>query len=319
MLFKTGIDLHKKLSDYISDSRCLFIFSPYIKKETLIALIEGSDKVKSVFVRWEAKDIIHGASDLDIYPYLKSKGITLFKNKRLHLKAYLDEYKSCFLTTANISARALNLPPFKDYNYEIGTLVTNLNIEDKLFFHQIERDSILITDSIFKQLCEQLDQIKKNIPQEIEFDFKIEESKTEFLISSLPMTYSAKRLFEIYFDVADYDETELNCFLHDLAIYNIPLGLTPIELKHRLSSEFFSHKFIAAFLTNLGNTGEIYFGTAKEWIHRNCTNVPIPRRNEITTNIQILYSWIVDLGSEKYAIDQPNISQRLYLKTKNLL
>jgi cell division protein FtsA len=45
------------------------------------------------------------------------------------LKAYLDEYKICFLTSANISSRALNLPPYSNYNYEIGTLVEDLGIE----------------------------------------------------------------------------------------------------------------------------------------------------------------------------------------------
>jgi phosphatidylserine/phosphatidylglycerophosphate/cardiolipin synthase-like enzyme len=316
MLFKNGVDLQTKLAGYISASQDLCIFSPYIKLETLKALIKESDKVKAIFVRWEARDLIQGASDLEVYPYLKSKEIALFRNSRLHLKAYLDEYKKCFLTSANISSRALNLPPYSNYNYEIGTVVEELGIEDRLYFQKIERDSMLITDSIFKQFSEQLKQMKKNIPQEIEYNFKIETLETEFLISSLPMSYSAKRLFEIYFEVSNYDETELNCFLHDLAIYNIPFGLTPIELKHRLSSEFFSHKFISAFLTNLESTGEIYFGTAKEWIHKNCTDVPLPRKFEITTNIQILYSWIVDLGNEKYAIDQPNFSQRLYIKTK---
>ncbi len=316
MLFKNGIDLQTKLADYISNSKDLFIFSPFIKLETLKALIDKSEKVKVIFVRWEARDIIQGASELEIYPYLKSKGIALYRNSRLHLKAYVDEYKKCFITSANISSRALNLPPYSNYNYEIGTIIEELEFGDRLYFQKIEIDSILITDSIFKQFSEQLEQMKKNISQDIEYNFKIETSETEFLISSLPMTYSAKRLFEIYFEVANYNETELNCFLHDLAIYNIPLGLTPIELKQKLTTEFFSHKFISAFLTNLESTGEIYFGTAKEWIHKNCTDVPLPRKFEITTNIQILYSWIVNLDSEKYAIDQPNFSQRLYIKMK---
>lgn len=54
MLHKNGIDLHFKLSEYIGNSKALYIL-PYIKLETLRVLIDGSDKVKAVFVRWEQR------------------------------------------------------------------------------------------------------------------------------------------------------------------------------------------------------------------------------------------------------------------------
>jgi len=269
MLHKNGIDLNQKLSEYINHSQNLFIYSPYIKLETLKALLDGQTNVKAVFVRWETKDLILGASDLEIYPYLKEKGIALFRNSRLHLKAYLDDYKKCFLTSANISSRALNLPPYSKYNYEIGTVVENLNIEDRLYFSIIESDSILITDNIYKQLCEQLPEKKKEFPDEEEFAFKFEAPDKDFLISSLPMTYSIETLYRIYEDKEFVSDVELNCVLHDLAIYQIPLGLPSNEFREKLSDAFFSHRFIKSFLENLQTTNEIYFGKAKEWVHKN--------------------------------------------------
>ncbi len=314
MLFKNGIDLQPKLSEYISNSQGLFIFSPYIKLETLKALIDEQDNVKAVFVRWETKDLILGSSDLEIYPYLKAKGITLYRNSRLHLKAYLDEYKKCFLTSANISSRALNLPSYSNYNYEIGTIVENLGIEDKLYFSIIESDSILITDNIYKQLSEQLPEKKREFPDEEEFHFKFEAPDKDFLISSLPMTYSIETLYRIYEDKEFVNDLELNCVLHDLAIYKIPLGLPSKAFREKLTEAFFSHRFVKDFLQNLENTGEIYFGTAKDWVHKNCADVPTPRKFEITENIQILYRWIVKLGDGKYLIDRPNYSERLSIK-----
>ncbi|WP_343670054.1 hypothetical protein [Chitinophaga sp.] len=311
MLHKNGINLHTKLSEYISNSQALFIFSPYIKLETLKELIDGSEKVKAVFVRWETKDLILGVSDLEIYPYLKSKGIALFRNARLHLKAYLDEYKNCFLTSANISSRALNLPTHSTYNYELATVVENLSIEDRLYFSIIESDSILITNSIYKQLSEQLPEKKKEFPNEDEFALKFEAPDKNFLISALPMTYNIDTLYRIYEDKEFVTETELNCVLHDLAIYKVPLGLSSSEFRQKLSESFFAHKFIKSFLENLEATSEIYFGTAKDWIHKNCTDVPVPRKWEITENIQILYRWIVKLGDGKYVVDRPNYSERL--------
>jgi hypothetical protein len=312
-LFKNGTDLQQKLSKYISNSQGLFIFSPYIKLETLKALIDEQENVKAVFVRWETKDLILGSSDLEIYPYLKAKGITLYRNSRLHLKAYLDEYKNCFLTSANISSRALNLPPYTNYNYEIGIIVEDLGIEDRLYFSIIESDSILITDNIYKQLSEQLLEKKKEFPDEEEFNFKFEAPDKDFLISSLPMTYSVETLYRIYEDKKFVSDTELNCVLHDLAIYKIPLGLPSTEFREKLAYAFFSHRFIKGFLENLETTNEIYFGTAKEWVHKNCADVPTPRKWEITENIQILYKWIIKLGNGKYEVDRPNYSERLFI------
>jgi hypothetical protein len=312
MLFKNGMDLHSKLCEYISGSKTLSIFSPYIKLETLKKLINEQENVKTVFVRWETKDLILGSSDLDIYPYLKAKGITLYRNSRLHLKAYLDEYKSCFLTSANISSRALNLPPYPNYNYEFGTIVNNLEIEDRLYFQIIESESILITDNIYKQICEQLPKKKKEFPSEDEFTLKFEAPDKDYLISALPMTYNVETLYRIYEDKEFINEVELNCVLHDLAIYKIPMGLTSIEFRQQLSNSFFSHPFIKSFLENLELSGYIYFGSAKEWIHKNCADVPTPRKWEITENIQILYRWIAKLSDGKYQVDRPNYSERLF-------
>jgi hypothetical protein len=311
MLHKNGINLQVKLSEYINNSQELFIFSPYIKHEPLKALIDGNEKVKAVFVRWETKDLLLGVSDLEIYPYLKSKGIALYRNSRLHLKAYLDEYKKCFLTSANISSRALNLPTHSNYNYEIATVVENLSIDDRLYFSIIECDSILITDSIYQQLREQLPEKKKEFPNEDEFVLKFEAPDKDFLISALPMTYSVETLFRIYEEKEFVNEVELNCALHDLAIYKIPLGLSSTEFRQKLAESFFAHKFIQRFLENLETTGEIYFGKAKDWIHKNCTDVPIPRKWEITENIQILYRWVAKLGDGKFIVDRPNYSERL--------
>ena len=86
------------------------------------------------------------------------------------------------------------------------------------------------------------------------------------------------------------------------------------EFRNQLSFSFFNQEFVKSFLKNLELNGEIYFGSAKEWIHKNCEDVPLPRRWEITKNIQILYRWIVDLGNGKFEVDRPNHSERLRIK-----
>jgi hypothetical protein len=312
MIYKNGSNLSKGLVEFIKNSNSLYVFAPYIKVETLKALIDEQENVKAIFVRWETKDLILGSSDLEIYPYLKKKGITLYRNSRLHLKAYLDGNKKCFLTSANISSRALNIPIYSNYNYEIGTIVEDLSIEDRLYFSTIESDSILITDNIFAQLSEQLPEKKKEFPKESEFTLKFEAPEKFFLISSLPMTIDVETLIKIYEDKSCNNEVELNCAIHDLATYKIPFGLPVDEFRSKLEFEFFNHPFIKLFLDRLNENGEMFFGEVKMFIHHNCSDVPLPRRWQITKNIQILYRWVVTLGKGKYKVDVPSShSERL--------
>ena len=313
MLLKNSINLSEKLFEFINNSSDLLIFCPYIKINTLKGLFEDKNNIKSVYVRWEPKDLIGGSSDIEIYPFLKERGIPLFRNPRIHLKAYLDDYFRCFLTTANISSRALNLPPHDSYNYEIGTIVENLDFQDRLYFSMIENESMLITDSIYLQIKEQLSNFpKEDLTQD--FELKLKNPDKAFLISSLPLSENVEILYQIYLEQGEHDKETVNCALHDLALYKIPFGLNYSDFRNQLSFSFFNQEFVKSFLKNLEFNGEIYFGSAKEWIHKNCEDVPLPRRWEITRNIQILYRWIIDLGNGKYEVDRPNYSERLRIK-----
>lgn len=315
-LFKNGIDLYNELSTFIDKAVNLYIYVPYIKLSQLTSLVKDNTNIKAIIVRWEPRDLITGASDLDIYPFLKEKGITLYRNPRVHLKAFVSSGKSAFIGSANISQRALNTPPLLKYNYELATIYDDLGLADRLYFNMIEAESVLVTDLIYEQIKSQLPEKLAAFPKEADFEIDIQYPDKNFSIASLPMTYSVDTLYRIYETQESVHEVELNCSLHDLAIYNIPLGLPIADFKKRLKSNFFNHPFIRAFLTNIDNEGQIYFGGAKDWIHKNCSDVPTPRKWEITENIQILYRWIVVLSDGSYQVDRPNHSERLKVIVK---
>ncbi|WP_299708413.1 hypothetical protein [uncultured Pontibacter sp.] len=300
----------------MKNSSKLYIYVPYIKLKPLKEILAETKNVELIIVRWEPKDLLSGASDLEVYPFLKERGITLYRNKRLHMKAFLDNYERCLIGSANISSRALNIPLSPNYNYELATIVGSLSLEDRLYFINIEKESLLITDNVYEQIKAQL--LEKDFDFEIENDFQIrfEAPDKDFLISSLPMSFNVASFFSIYQNGNAPNEVELNCFLHDLTLYDIPLGLSPNELFLRLQSSFFTHPFIAAFVDFLKLKGELRFGAVKEWIQKSCEDVPIPRRWEITENIQILYRWITTLGEGNFRIYQPNHSQVLQFVSK---
>jgi hypothetical protein len=219
----------------------------------------------------------------------------------------VDCYKQCLLTSANISSRALNLSTSTNYNYEIGTTIDNLSIDDRLYFARLEQSSTLITPELFSKISKQVD----CYPRQAQELPDLEVPERAFLISSLPMSTDINQLTEFYFNKSVENETELNCAIHDLALYDIPFGLSQGVFYTRIKQSFFAHPFIKAFIGKIDERGEIYFGEAKSWIQANCSNVPIPRRWEITENIQILYRWFYQLDSTNYKIDRPSYSERL--------
>ena len=313
-MLKNGINLFSELSDFIDRSESLHIYVPYIKLEQLKTLLKDNESIKAIIVRWEPRDLITGASDLEVYPFLKDKGITLYRNPRLHLKAFVNNGISAFIGSANISQRALNEPKSRKYNYELATIIDPLTLDDRLYFNIFEAESILVTDLIYEQIKYQLPEKLAAFPKESDFEIDIQYPDKNFSIASLPMTYNVETLYRIYERQEGLHDVELNCSLHDLAIYNIPLGLPLEDFKKRLKASFFNHPFIRAFLMNIDDEGEIYFGRAKDWIHKNCSDVPTPRKWEITENIQILYRWITNLSEGVYNVDRPNHSERLYRK-----
>jgi hypothetical protein len=312
MLLKNGVDLFKQLKAFIDEGNNCNIYVPYIKLPALKELIDGRDNIKEVIVRWEPRDLITEASDLEVYPYLRDRGITLYRNPRLHLKAFVCDYKKAFFGSANISQRALNFPENDLYNYELAAIDEQLELEDRLYFNMIESESILITDLIYEQFKSQLPEKIRAFPKESDFALKVNYPDKDYSIASLPMTYSVETLYRIYETHESIHEVELNCAMHDLALYRIPLGLSLSDFQQELKQSFFNHPFIRSFLGYVDDEGQTYFGGAKDWIHRNCSDVPTPRKWEIKENIQILYRWVVKLSEGIYEVDRPNYSERLY-------
>ena len=107
---------------------------------------------------------------------------------------------------------------------------------------------------------------------------------------------------------SDNDETT-DCIYHDLSTYDIEPGLSQEEFLKKLKFQFFAHPFVKKIDEFINP--EAYFGRVKEWVQKNCTTVPLPRRWELTENVQTLYDWFVKLGDGKYVVDAPNHSQRI--------
>jgi len=292
-------------------NKSIHLFVPFIKTSVLEKLIEGIENKIIIITDWSKRNLIAGSSELKLYPFCKEKKITLYHNKKLHLKVYSVNLEDMILATGNISRRGL----MPDGNLELGVFIEQISIKDRLFLEQIRKNSILINDELYEKLESWSKDNPPNPPKDEKFpELEKDVTKDQFLISALPMTKEVRILQESYDRLnqgkSASDDEEINdCVYHDLANYDIPLGLSHDEFLNLLKKKFFEHPFVQKIDEFIDP--EAYFGRIKEWVQDNCTDVPVPSRRELTGNVQVLYDWFEKLGDGKFVVDRPDHSQRI--------
>lgn len=294
------------------NERVVFIFVPYIKTKILEKLISDVKSKIVIITTWDTNDLLSESSELELYPYCKENNIALYINNKIHLKVYSVGLESAIVSTGNISNNGL----MPNGNYECGVFVKKFSNEDKLYFEKIRKESRLVDDNMYNKLAHWLEQQTKESRKANEFNEIVGiPKKDNFLISALPMTKDVFDLVEGYQKLnsglePSVDQEISACIYHDLANYNMDLGLTKEKFLEKLKIQFFVHPFIQKIDEFI--SPEAYFGKIKEWVQNNCTDVPIPSRRELTGNVQVLYDWFEKLGDEKYVIDIPGEhSQRI--------
>ena len=130
------------------NNKTIHLFVPFIKVSVLEKLIEGIENKIIIITDWSKSNLIAGSSELKLYSFCKEKKITLYHNKKLHLKVYSVNLEDMILATGNISHRGL----MPDGNLELGVFIEQISIKDRLFLEQIRKNSILINDELYEKL-----------------------------------------------------------------------------------------------------------------------------------------------------------------------
>ena len=279
MLFKSGINLESSTVEFIAQNNSITLFSPYLKLKEL-ERINSLKRINQIVVRWEIQDLYLKVSDFELYDYCKQHNIVLFRNTRIHLKVFWNNYKSLILGSANVTNRGLG--EIGEYNFELNTQVNNISPDDILYLYKIIQDSQLMTDELYQKI--------KDITDQIEIDHftfpTLKSIKTEsdyFLLSDLPMSESPEKLFNTYINQSIINDNEIAFSTHDFALYKIPKGLNQFEFMDYLKNEFNTHPFIIALKNEIKNSSRksMNYGSVVRWIQNNTTTVPIPRSWDI--------------------------------------
>ncbi|NOX66563.1 MAG: hypothetical protein GXO85_12445 [Chlorobi bacterium] len=324
MLYRNGENLKEELVNFLSNKKNITIFSPYVKATTLKKLLDSPGlKCEQIIVRWEPKDLAIGSSDLEVYDLCKEYSIALYMNSRIHLKLFTNNFQDTFLGSANISERAISDTNSK-YNYEICAHTPLIDRADRLYLNKVINESILVTDEIYTAIKEQIPEISPDINKKTFVFPDITNEKSDFLISKLPMIDSPELLWKLFSGEKEPDSLEQeNCFCHDVILYKVK-ATNKSAFYEDLANCFFDLPFIKSFLEEVKNAkrttrnGDVreglQFGSVKIWFSNNTTSVPSPRPFELTTNVQILYTWIEILSDGKYSITTPGARSQVIKK-----
>ncbi|MGI0060323.1 MAG: phospholipase D-like domain-containing protein, partial [Nitrosotalea sp.] len=281
-------NLNAVYNEFISNAQNeVIIFCPYIQVSSLKLILERLNKKLSIVTTWKTADLLSGISSLELYPYCKSLGIYLYVNQNIHLKVLCDSYHSALVGSANITGKALGT--VSQQNHECVVLYDGLDRSQQIYLRSILQESTLINDEEYARVSNIIMESAKEFQDKIytNVDFSKAVNK-EFLISSLPMSINIDTFFDYYSEKLTshgFADVDYDCAVHDLALYNIRLGLNRATFNKELKKAFFGHPFIQELRKFIHK--DRYFGEIKEWVQKTCIDVPVPSRRDLTGNVQV--------------------------------
>jgi hypothetical protein len=308
MLYKSGYNLESSALQFIDENDSITLFSAYIKLEEL-KFLNQSKKITQIIVRWEIRDLCLGVSDIELYQYCLENDITLFRNTRIHLKAFWNNAQAVLFGSANVTGRGIGEKG--NYNYELNGLNEDINFEDVAYFNKIIINSEYVTSGLYRQI----EKLVKETDLPTLIYPTLDTSKNQddyFLLSNLPMTESVEKLYQGYYNPENLDIEDVGYVAHDIALYNIPSNLNQINFYNYLQSVFNSHPFINNLKEHIKNLPEqsLRYGGVVRWIQENTTTVPTPRSWELKKDliVNILFDWICCFD-KNFSWSRPNYSQ----------
>jgi hypothetical protein len=316
MLHKSGINLEKGAIDFIINNESITLFSAYIKINEL-EKINVYKNIKQIIVRWEIEDLCKGVSDVELYQYCLKNKISLYRNTRLHMKAFWNNGENIVFGSANVTARGLGSA--KKYNYELNGQIESISLQDKIYLNNVIASSEYVTEELFHKIKNLIDEFE--IPTIPYPELPSNKSETDsFLISQLPMSLSPDDLYEVAINSQEFNDLEINCAAHDIALYEIDPFQDYSLFKSEIKFKFNKHPFIIALKKHINSqeSKSLRYGGVVEWIQSKTTTVPTPRSWDIKKEqiVNILYTWICYFDDD-YTWDVPgNRSEVIYYNEK---
>ena len=309
MLSKSGYNLESSTISFLKNNEDITLFSAYIRTKQLSKINEAKS-IQQIVVRWEVGDICFGASDLELYDYCRDNNIKLFRNTKIHLKAFWNNKRSVLFGSANVTKNGIG----EGGNLELNGIQEDISHSDIKYFNEIIASSTYITEELYNEIKAKVDEHKDKVVRIPDLPNKKAEADF-FLLSQLPMSLNVSDLYNTYVNSDSLSEEDLNCLIHDIVLYKASNNLSEEIFYSTLKENFNTHPFIIKLkeVIKSDTRQSLRYGSVVRWIQDNTTTVPTPRSWELKQEqiVNILYEWICYFDDD-FRWDRPVYSQIIY-------
>lgn len=295
----------------------VWIISAYLRKEALETLaygLDSSNRVK-VLVRWQANDILSGASDLESYEFSKIHTWQFYARQDLHAKAYRLGSEAIYVGSANLTNNGFSLAAF-DGNAEAVVMVevTPLNLS---LLHNFFERAVLINDKLISE-------IRAYLAGMVPRAFSACNAETWPLIAAElelpPVEGNRIMVSECFWTNGDWintpiDELDENV-MHDMSLLGFSNGLPLSEHFSMVVTMALQDTKIFRWLDGAlqaEKNGEMYFGRITALLHDALLDDPLPYRSEVKVLLANLLVWIQIGSGCGLIVDRPSHSERVSL------
>jgi hypothetical protein len=278
----------------------------------VLSRIQAQNLHARVLVRWACKDLVFGASELEVYELLKARGIKLFVQPDLHAKAILIDDRVLLLGSANLTVAGLQLVP--GGNRELGIQIVpsdgDINSIGGLF-----ADACEVTPELYDKIRAEISRLQQISPPASELDWPPQlrqqlfpKSPSRLWVSEFLWTTNPTELNSIWIDK--------QTAFHDANLLGVgSLDPSVSELRAAFHQSR-SYAFLNGYLER-NHKDQLYFGELTSAIQEALLDDPRPYRRDVKGLASSLLGWLAYLGGTSFVIDRPNYSQRLRTVTKN--
>jgi HKD family nuclease len=302
------------LREYAAGRRIAVAVSPFIQRHTIDRLLRDLSWASGAMVitRWGASDIASGVSDIEVFPLLAGKGISMRIQESLHMKMFLFEDGSAVVSSANITDSGLGIN--ERFNLELG-VVTQLSNCDSVRVASLITSAVQVTEDVYRRAKKYVSENSVDAPQLPPLKLvQLDNGNLANECGSLPPLSGVEALWLVYNSATTGSkpaaDLPLSVALEDLARFKLEPHLSRSEFDAMLRDHVQALPIVGWLLEGLARGDTYRFGEVVDKMQSLLKPSTSLDRKTLKAYARSLYDWLPWIDSKVYW-DRPRHSMIL--------
>lgn len=300
----SSTEFKQRIQDELRNSQTdTLVLSAFIKSNALEWLLDCIPHRKlSIIARWQKRDLLFKASDVDCYNICKENNIRFGINLDLHGKVYAIDNK-IFVGSANLTSRGLALGKTQNLEFGVGF---EAGEADKLKIENFKNEVVWLDDLLFDQINDELDS------HEPSKDYSDQEWTTDLYEKiNTPIhgiwVHQLNQCSPISLLNGNFDDAS---FAHDIDLLEIHIDQINSENLQNSYRRSLGFKWLSRILRE---NGSVSFGGITAALHDYLIDDPKPYRKDVKEFVKIIFDWAKFMDND-FVVARPRYSEILSLK-----